>query len=368
MKIGLVAPPWAPVPPVTYGGTESVIDNLARGLTWRGHEVTLFTVGDATCPVHRCHLFPEAVRPMGLSLPEAAHVLEAYDALADVDVLHDHTCLGPLVCAGRPIPPLVVTHHGLYDLAALRVFREVSRRSLMVAISHDQASRAKGMRIERVIHHGIDLDRYRPARHQGDHLIFIGRMSPTKGVHTAVRIAHAAGRPLRVVTKMREADELEYFRTRVRPLLSAEDEVLEELAFPERLGLLQSAVGLLDPITWPEPFGLVMAESLAVGTPVIATPLGAAPEIVTDRVTGFLCRTTRDAVRAVGQLPQIDRVACRRDAQRRFSLHRMARDHESLYLDAIERTAPHDFVAERGRGAVVDGRGHRGAVRRRLAG
>jgi glycosyltransferase involved in cell wall biosynthesis len=340
MRIGLIAPPWTPVPPRTYGGTEAVVDNLARGLTARGHDVTLFTIGDSTCPVRRRHLFVKAPLPMGLSLPESGHVMAAYETLQDVDVVHDHTVVGPLVHAGRAPAsraPLVVTFHGRFDLAALRLFGEVSRHADVVAISHDQARRALGVRIAAVIHHGIDLDVYRPGPHEGDHLVFVGRMSPDKGVRQAVEIAHLSQRPLRIITKMREVDEREYFRTQVRPLLSAEDEVPEELPLEERIAVMRGAIGLINPITWPEPFGLVMAESLAVGTPVIATPFGAVPEIVTDGVTGFLCGTVPHAVRAVSRLPELDRAECRRDAERRFSLSRMARDHEELYRTVVAR-------------------------------
>jgi glycosyltransferase involved in cell wall biosynthesis len=354
MRIGLVAPPWAPVPPVTYGGTEAVVDNLARELTVRGHDVTLFTVGDSTCPVRRRELFLESVGPMGMSLPEAAHVLAAYEALEGMDVIHDHTLIGPLVHAARPrrsVAPLVVTHHNRYDVAALRVFREVSRHAAVVAISRDQARRALGVRIAAVIHHGVDLDLYRPGAQHADHLVFVGRMSPDKGVHRAVQIARGSGRALRIVTKMRDPDEHQYFRSRVRPLLSAEDEILIEVPPPERIAIVQSAVALLNPIAWPEPFGLVMAEALAVATPVIASPLGAAPEIVTDGVTGFLCSTVADAVAAVGRLPEIDRAACRRDAELRFSSARMAQDHEALFLRVMEDPGGHRETVGTDRGA-----------------
>lgn len=341
MRIGLIAPPWIPVPPPAYGGTESVIDNLARGLRERGHDVTLFTVGESTCGVRRRHLFAEAVRPMGRTVPETAHLLAAYDALAgDVDVIHDHTLLGPLLAAraGLAHLPIVTTHHGLFTSESRRILREVARQAAVVAISDDQASRAGDVPITAVIHHGIDLDAYRPGPGDGDHLVFVGRMSPEKGVAQAVRIAHGAGRPLRIVAKAREAEELEYFHTQVEPLLSREEDEVAELGLAERLRLLRHAAGLLNPIAWPEPFGLAMVESMAAGTPVLARPAGAAPEIVTCGRTGFLFDTDRDGVDAVERLPEIDRAECRRDVERRFSLQRMAADHERLYEAVV--TAP----------------------------
>jgi glycosyltransferase involved in cell wall biosynthesis len=340
MRIGLVAPPWAAVPPHGYGGTETVVDNLARGLAARGHEVRLFTVGDSTCPVRREHLYDHVAVPMGQSGPEAAHVLAAYDALADEDVIHDHTLLGALVArSGMPrCPPVVVTNHGLFSADTRRIFARIAGWAAIVAISADQAGRAGGVPIAAVIHHGIDLATYRPGSEVGDHLVFIGRMSPDKGVDRAVRIARAAGRPLRIVAKMREPDEAAYFEARVRPLLSAEDEVLGEIEVPERLAILQRSVALLDPIGWTEPFGLVMAEALASGTPVVAFDVGAAREIVTPGVTGFLCDDEAGAVAAVGRLGEIDRARCRADAEARFSIERMAADHERLYESVLARS------------------------------
>jgi glycosyltransferase involved in cell wall biosynthesis len=341
VKIGLVAPPWFPVPPKAYGGTEAVVANLARGLSERGHEVVLFTVGESTCPVRRRHLFERAVEPLGQSVTEAAHVLAAYDSLTGVDIIHDHTILGPLLAArdGATRVPVVTTNHGPFTELTRPLFRQIARHCAVVAISHDQASRAGAVPIAAVINHGIDLDAYRPGRGQGDFLVFVGRMSPEKGVASAVRIAHAAGRPLRIVSKMREPEEHDYFRSFVRPLLG-QDETVEELGLEERARLVGEAAALLNPIAWPEPFGLVMAESLATGTPVLARPEGAAPEIVTPGLTGFLFDSEREAVVDVARLPELSRADCRAEAERRFSLQRMAAAHEALYLSLLDAGRP----------------------------
>lgn len=331
MRIGLVAPPWIPVPPPAYGGTESVIDNLARGLRARGHEVLLFTVGESACPVERLSLFAHAVEPLGQSLLEAAHVLAAYDALRDVDVVHDHTVLGPLVAAaaGFRTPPVVATNHGTFTEVSRRVYRAVARTASVVAISHDHARRAGDVPVAAVIHHGIDLQRHRVGP-GGDDLVFVGRMSPEKGVVDAVRIAHGSGRSLRIVSKMRDRDEHAYFDSAVRPLLGRCHEV-QELGLEERVDVVGRAAALLNPIRWPEPFGLVMAESLATGTPVLVRPEGAAPEIVSPGRTGWFFDDVASGVAAVGAVPLLDRRECRREAEARFSLDRMARDHEQLY-------------------------------------
>ena len=355
MKIGLIAPPWIPVPPPAYGGTEAVVANLARGLAERGHEVVLFTVGDSTCPVPRAHLFPEAVTPIGQSVPELAHVLAAYEELSDADVIHDHTLLGPLVApVRRGGPAVVTTNHGPFTELTRPIYRAIARNAAIIAISEDQASRAGDIPVSGVIHHGIDLDAYRTGPGGGEHLVFVGRMSPDKGVADAVRIAHAAGRPLRIVSKMREPEEHAYFRRYVRPLLSAAEDEVAELGLEERVELVGTAHGLVNPIAWPEPFGLVMVESMATGTPVLARPEGAAREIVTSGRTGFLFRSLPQAVTAVDRVADIDRAACRTEVERRFSLQRMAADHERLYERVLEgRRFPMQHPARFGQGLAT---------------
>jgi glycosyltransferase involved in cell wall biosynthesis len=338
MQIGLIAPPWAPVPPVGYGGTEVVVDNLARGLQELGHDVRLFTVGESTCPVPRDWLYQTAVEPMGTSVEEAAHVLAAYEALADVDLIHDHTVLGPLLATQIEPPghPVVTTHHGAFTAKNLRIFAEIAKHAAIVAVSRDQACRAADVPIAAVIHHGIDLDVYQPGPGDGGYLLFMGRMSPDKGAGRAVRIARASGRPLLLVTKIREATEWDYLKREVRPLLGPDDNLMTEPSLARRLEMLQGATALLNPIMWPEPFGLVMAEALATGTPVLAFPCGAAPEIVDDGNTGLLCRDEADMVTAIDRVGQIDRAECRAAAEQRFSLQRMACDYVQLYRRVLQ--------------------------------
>jgi glycosyltransferase involved in cell wall biosynthesis len=339
MRIGLIAPPWVPVPPPAYGGTENVIDNLARGLKELGHDVSLFTVGDSTCPVRMEYLYREPVAPIGLTVAESAHVLAAYEALADVDLIHDHTLLGPLV-AGMPgihRPPVVTTNHGPFTDHTRPIWSQIARNASIICISHSQARASGSVPVSAVIHHGIDLDVHRAGPGDGDHLMFVGRMSAVKGVHHAVRIAKKAGWRLVMSTKMREAEEIDYFNEAVRPLLTADDETPSEMPLRRRLALLGSARAMLNPITWREPFGLVMAESLASATPVLAFPNGAAPEIVDPGRTGFLCRDEDEMVEAIGRIGEIDRDQCRNAAQRRFSLQRMARDHERFYRRVLDR-------------------------------
>jgi glycosyltransferase involved in cell wall biosynthesis len=301
--------------------------------------VRLFTVGESRCPVRRDWLFARPPDPMGTSIEEAAHVLAAYDALADVDVIHDHSVLGPLVAPAhsRHRTPVVSTHHGPFTAVNQRIFAKIAERAAVIAISHDQASRAGRVPVSAVIHHGIDLDAYQFGPGDGGYLLFLGRMSPDKGVHLAVRAAHAAGRPLRLASKIREPAEWEYFERTVRPLLGPNDDLMTEPGFDQQLRLLRHATALLNPICWPEPFGLVMAESLACGTPVVGFASGAAPEIVDDGRTGFLCADEAALVAAVDRVTELDRHACRTAVEERFSMGRMASEHEALYRRVVHR-------------------------------
>jgi glycosyltransferase involved in cell wall biosynthesis len=340
MRVGLIAPPWIPVPPPAYGGTEAVVDNLARGLTERGHDVRLFTVGDSTCPVQRLHLYPRGVAPMGDAVYEAAHTLAAYDALADADLIHDHTMLGLLLgAARRGGQPVVTTVHGPFTPETRRILAETARHAAVVAISRAHARSAEQVPITAVIHHGIDLAVHGPGPGDG-YVLFVGRMCADKGVHHAVRVAHAGSRRLIIVTKMREPAEHAYFDREVRPLLRDTDDLLIEPPFDEQLRLLRHAEALVNPICWPEPFGLAMAEALACGTPVLAFPNGAAPEIIDHGRTGYLCADENQMVAALDRIHAIDRDACRYAAERRFSLQRMAADYERLYRTVLADDRP----------------------------
>ncbi|MGZ4602289.1 MAG: glycosyltransferase family 4 protein [Kineosporiaceae bacterium] len=340
MHIGLIAPPWIPVPPPGYGGTEVVVDNLARGLVALGHDVRLFTVGESTCPVTRLYYYATAVEPMHETALEVTHLVAAYEELGDVDVIHDHTLAGPLLASIHPRDAaLVVTHHGLFDEDMRRVFAVSAREAAVVAISRAQARSARGVPVAAVIHHGIDTAEYSLGAGDGNYLLFLGRMSPDKGADRALRVAHRAGRRMVLVTKMRTRAERDYFRDEVRPLLAPDDELLVEPDLTARLDLLRHAEALLNPITWPEPFGLVMAEALGCGTPVLAFPYGAAPEIVEHGATGFLCSDEDDMLDRLGQVDDLDRGACRASAERRFSLPRMAADHERLYRKLLAARA-----------------------------
>ena len=338
MRIGLIAPPWLPVPPPAYGGTESVIDRLARGLVRAGHEVLLSAAANSTCPVL---LVPgteevaDGAPADGGAVTEVRHVIASYAAMADVEVVHDHTTCGPLYRHHPPGVPVVTTNHGPFDDILNPIYRAL-RDVAVIAISRSQAATAEGVRIAAVIHHGIDVVTVPEGRGGGGFASFIGRISPDKGPREAVMVARAAGVPLRIAAKCREQAERQYFEAEVKPLLGAEVEYVGELGETDKLQLVGESFALLNPMQWSEPFGLVMIEALATGTPVVATPAGSAPEIVDDGTTGYLRNDRPALAEALVAAGDLDRAACRAAAVARFDTERMVREHVELYTDLIE--------------------------------
>lgn len=332
MRIVIVAPPWVAVPPPAYGGTETVLDTLARGLMAAGEDVLLFSTGDATCPVPRASVLERAAGVGVAGVPtELRHVIHAYKAASDADIVHDHTLVGPVYAGRFEGLRVVTTNHGPFQSELGDYYRAIGCQVPIVAISHHQASTAVGTPIAAVIHHGVDPGRFAVGRGEGGYAAFLGRMCAEKGVRTAIQVAHRAGVPLRIAAKMSEPAELAYFEAFVRPLLGGNVEYLGELNGAEKAELLGGALCLLNPIEWPEPFGMVMVEALACGTPVVATPMGAAPEIVADGVTGFIREGIAALATAVLASTAIDRAACRSAVCEHFSADRMVAEHIALY-------------------------------------
>lgn len=339
MRIGLLAPPWLPVPPPLYGGTEAVIDRLARGFQRAGHEVLLYTTGDATCPVPRASVlqFHEAVR-MGSAVVEQRHVAHAYEALRDCDIVHDHSIVGPMYAGRIADLPVVTTNHGPFNLELRDVYEFISRTVPVIAISHHQASTANGVPIAAVIHHGLDADEFSLGAGDGGYVLFLGRMAPDKGARRAAQVALQAGVPLLIAAKMREPLEIDYFNDQIRPLLGESVTYVGEVGGAEKAALLAGARALLNPIRWPEPFGLVMIEALASGTPVLTFAEGAATEIVEDGVTGIHCADEDAMVAAVHRIDEIDRSACRAAVEGPFSSDRMVTEHLDLFTKVLSES------------------------------
>ena len=349
LRIGILAPPWVTIPPVGYGGTERVIDRLARGLDLAGHDVRLWTTGESTCPVPRGSTLPTARREaMGTSSIELRHTLEGYEWFAEqgCDVIHDHTLVGPFLATATA--PVITTNHGPFDNPELAtIFSRLPRTIPIIAISRSQASVAPGLgvHVSHVIHHGINVDEVPEGDGLGDehgpYLLFLGRMNPAKGVLEAIDTARTTGHRLLIAAKMRETGEFAFYDDEVAPRCTGGIEFIGEVAGTVKDRLIGGALALLSPIQWPEPFGLMMIEALAAGTPVISTRRGAAPEIVVDGRTGFLCDDTADLARAVRSLERIDRRDCRSDVAQRFSVEKMVARHVAAYRDLLNVSDDH---------------------------
>lgn len=337
MRVAIIAPPWVAVPPPRYGGTEAVIDYLARGLVAAGHDVLLFTTGDSTCPVPRRWSIEKAVSTENATLvTELRHVVDAYHDIEvwDPDIVHDHTLAGPLYSL-RVRVPVVTTNHGPFTGDLGRCFAALGDRVPIVAISHHHASTAGAIPIAAVIHHGLDVEAIPVGTGDGGYALFLGRMSPDKGVHVAIRAAREAGVPLRIAAKMREPAERRYFSDVVVPLLGDDATYIGEVGGGDKQALLAGAACLVNPVSWPEPFGMVMIEALAAGTPVVALRRGSVPELVTHGITGFIADTEDELAAGIRRAPSLDRTRCRQDVAERFSTERMVADHVAFYERVI---------------------------------
>lgn len=344
MRIGLVAGPWIPVPPITYGGTERVVDRLARGFEAVGHEVLLAAPSESRCPVAKVPgMRPAQLGDLNSTASELSHVVRAYAGLQDVDIIHDHTLAGPLYLHRPAGVPLVTTIHGQLSAEAADIYRAAGRRGAIIAISRDQAARIPHVPVRRVIHHGMDVSAVPVGSGRGGYLCFIGRACPDKGLLEAILVARRAGMPLRIAVKMRQPDELSYFRDVIDPMLGPNEEFLGEVDDAAKYELMGGATAFLNPIQWAEPFGLVMIEALATGTPVVGTAVGSAPEIVEHGRTGYLGRTG-DLAGLVHEAAALDRAACRRAVELRFSAEKMVAEHLRLFRELLDKAGgvPHD--------------------------
>ncbi len=336
MRIGLIAPPWTPIPPTLYGGIELVVDQLARGLQDAGHDVLLYATGDSTCPVPRRWVLPHAEgQRIGMAVPEIRHVIHAYEAVRECDVVHDHSMIGPFHAEHYPDLPVATTIHGPFNEELTDLYGAIADRVPIIAISHAQRRDAPEIPIARVIHHGIEASQFPVGDGRGDedgpYVVFLGRMADDKGAHRAIAVARAAGIRVLMAAKMREPLEMAYFAEKVEPLLGPDAVYLGEVSHERKLELLAGASALLFPIRWNEPFGMVMIEAMACGTPVLAFPEGAAPEVVDHGRTGFLCDDEEAMVEAIGRLDELQRADCRMAVEGYFSTTRMVAEHIELF-------------------------------------
>lgn len=331
MDIAIIAPPWLPVPAPAYGGTEAVLDELARGLQAAGHEVLLVCHPHSQCPVPKASVIPaeDTVR-MGRASIELEHVIGAYELVKNCDVVHDNTLAGPIYSARYPNLPVVTTNHNPFTRTYNAVFGASVPRVALVAISQSHAL-STHLPVDAVVHHGINVDDYPFGAGDGGYVALLGRMTENKGVHRAIAVARAAGMRLKIAAKMREPHEIAYFEEFVKPHLGDDVIYLGEVDADGKRELLASAAALLNPISWREPFGMVMLEAMACGTPVVGCPQGAAPEIVEHDVTGFLGDSDGELINGLLSLDRIDRRVCREQVRQRFSVERMVDGYVQVY-------------------------------------
>lgn len=341
MRIAEIAPVWVSVPPPSYGGIELMVSLIADGLVDRGHDVTLFASGGSRTKgrlVSSLEKSPD-LADMGSSITDdIVHTLSAYLQAGDFDVIHDHSGFGPALGALLSgAPPVVRTLHGPWSDEARRFHAALAGRVHLVAISESQASLNPDLSYEGVVYNGLDLDAYPYREKKEDFLLFLGRCNPEKGPEVAVDVAKQAGKHLKMVVKRSEPAEREYWDREVAPRLGGDEDIFFDVGHDQKVDLLARARGTVCPIQWPEPFGLVMTESMACGTPVIVAPMGAAPELVVDGETGFLCDGFDEMVGAVGRLGEIKPSACRARVADNFTSEVMVARYEKIFERVVGR-------------------------------
>ena len=333
LRIAMIAPPWLPVPPQGYGGIETLCADLTDELVARGHEVHLFGSGIDGTGANFVRTYEEPpIGRIGEAAPEIIHAARVADALGriEVDIVHDHSFAGPLLARGRRAPT-VVTVHGPLDSELGDYFRLLGRSVHLVSISDAQRRADPTLAWAATVLNAIRVRDYPFRPDKDDYALFLGRMNPDKGAHIAIDAARKAGRRLLLAAKLNEPAEQAYFDEQVEPRLGNGIEWLGEAGGERKRELLGRAGCLLLPLQWEEPFGLVMIEALACGTPVVTLRRGSVPEIVTDGVTGLVRDDPAELPAALAAVAGLDPYACRQRAERDFDLPVMVSRYEQVY-------------------------------------
>lgn len=341
LRIGMVAPPWFAVPPHAYGGTEAIVAALTDQLVQRGHEVTLIAAGPPGTRAQRYIRVYDEPRThlIGTSaVPEAVIAAEAARCFADLDLdlVHDHTLAGPLLAASRRVPTVVTMHNPVGGDTG-DYFRRLGTTIDVVAISDAQRQREPALNWIGTVHNAVDVGSYPFRDEKDDYVLWMGRFSPDKGAHLAIDAARAAGRRILLAGKLREPSERAYFDAEIRRRLGAGVEYVGESNATVKRRLFAGASCLVLPLQWEEPFGLVMVEALASGTPIVTTRRGSTSEIVSHGRTGFIVDRIEELPAAIARAGDLDPRRCRDAALERFDLPVMADGYEHMYRVAIRR-------------------------------
>lgn len=341
MRIAQIAPLWEQVPPPAYGGIELVVSLLTDELVRRGHEVTLFASGDSQTIANLESVYPKALRlddtVKEYGVYEMLHLSRVYEQAADFDIIHSH-----VGCAALPYSqlikttPTVHTLHGVFTPDNRKLYH-YARKQPYISISDSQRDPSVELNCVATVYNGINVDsfKFHETPDNPPYLAFLGRLSPEKGPHHAIEIAKRTGIPLKMAGKIDVVDR-EFYAQEIEPHVDGEFiQFLGEANHIQKNELMGRAIATLFPITWREPFGLVMVEALASGSPLIAMPLGSVPEVVADGQVGFLCNTVDECVDAVKRIDTIDRATCRRYVYERFSAASMTNGYEAVYQKVL---------------------------------
>jgi glycosyltransferase involved in cell wall biosynthesis len=339
MKIAQISPLYESVPPATYGGTERIVAYLTDALVEAGHDVTLFASADSVTKANLVSCCPRALRTDPDCVdPVARHILQIQEAVErahEFDIVHFHVDYLHFPMTSRQAFPHITTLHGRLDIADLQPLYNKFRRQPVVSISYAQRLPLPQAYWVGNVYHGLPTHLYKQGKGDGGYLLFVGRISPEKGLDRAIEIAIRAGKPLKIAAKIDRADQ-RYFDTHIKHLLNNPlIEYIGEVGDVDKATLLEGAECLLFPIDWPEPFGIVMIESMACGTPVLAFNRGSVSEVITDGVTGYIVKSTTEALEKLPLIAQLPREAVRANFERRFSAGRMAQDYLRVYLKQI---------------------------------
>ena len=341
LRIAVIAPPWFAVPPTGYGGIELVVSLLADGLVQAGHDVTLFASGDSLTKAKLSAVFPTAPSELiGRTMPDLRHSIACYDRADEFDLINDHTGMLGAALGGLVDTPVLHTVHGPLDTQeAQEVYGRIANIAPevgLISLSENQRKPMPELPWAANIPNAIDLSIYPCKPHAGEYLLFLGRMSHDKGAHRAIAVAMELGIPLKIAGKRREVKERQYFAEFVEPHVGHGVEYMGEVTHGEKVELLQDARATLFPIEWEEPFGLVMIESMACGTPVIATRHGAVPEVIEDGVSGIIVDSYRQMGAALEAADALDPIECRRYVEDRFAPERMVENYVAAYRAAVD--------------------------------
>ena len=360
LRIAVVAPPWFESPPRAYGGIGALVAGLVDGLVARGHEVTLVGAGRNGTAAQRfvaVYDQPPSSR-LGEALPEVVQAAAAARVVGEleVDLVHDHTVAGPLTARSCPTPR-VVTVHSSVDGEPGRYLRELGDAVELVAISDAQRRRAPHLNWAARVHNAVDVRSFPVGTGAGDYLLFLGRFSPDKGAHLAIEAARSTRLPLVLAGKLNEPAEKAYFEQAIRPHLGRGVMFVGEADGTLKRELYGGATALLFPVCWDEPFGLVMVEAMACGTPVVALNRGSVPEVVRHGVTGVVVDRPDQLPLAVETAKALDRTACRRHAERHFDLPGMVAGYDRLFQQVAREAARTSATVTTAGGSVVPAAG-----------